>query len=158
MDDSESCKRINELETPTQAKDVVIREDGSFIVSSGGEYYSYAADGTYICTLNKEDNMTKFKVEVEAVDDIVIQELMIQLGIFKGYVTDINKGMSPNVFHAGAPEYDLVEIQEHIKAYERVLDDFTEHSLKGGEDNTAEFTEREQRVIDRVSTGGNWHE
>ena len=44
---------LAELKTPTQAKDVVIRKDGSFIVSSGGEYYSYASDGTYICTLNK---------------------------------------------------------------------------------------------------------
>ena len=71
------------------------------------------------------DNLREDIVIQDLREDIVIQELMIQLGIFKGYVTDISKGMSPNVFHVGAPEYDLVEIQEHIKAYERVLSDFT---------------------------------
>ena len=102
--------------------------------------------------------MVKFKVEVEAVDDIVRQELMMQLAIFKGYEADVRDGKTLNIFHAGNVDYDAIEIQEHIKAYERVLADFTEHSLKDEGDSTAEFTDREQRVIDRVSTGGNWHE
>ena len=66
------------------------------------------------------------KLEEDQVDDLISRELLIQINIYKGYAYAISKGMSPDIFHGGNPEADLAEIQDHIKAYERVLSDFTE--------------------------------